>query len=135
MLPAVAPGPEALTQCPILVCDDSVGDATQLAGLLKNLGYAAVTPTTNSRRVMPMQSSGHFDLILLNIKMPHLGGLELIALIRQKYSAATLPILVITGANDYLDKPIDGMEMALRARNLLTINAIFKVSQARAKKI
>ena len=83
------------------------------------------------------------DLVLLDISMPYLDGLEIIRLVRQKFSAAELPILVITGAgsteihntalqtgaNDYLTKPIDPTEMSLRARNLLTIRTIYRENQ------
>ena len=143
-MPAAATAnPPVLTRCPILVCDDSTVDVRHLTGLLEKLGYTAVTPMTDSRRVMPTLTASHFGLILLDIRMPHLGGLELIELIRKDFSAAALPILVITGAdskdirnaaleagaNDYLDKPIDATEMALRARNLLTISTIYRTNQ------
>jgi response regulator RpfG family c-di-GMP phosphodiesterase len=129
-------------RCRILVCDDSVLDATYQADLLKSLGYENVTVLTDPRLAMPLLSQGEHDLVLLDIKMPHVDGLEITHLIRQQFSAAALPILVITGvestqtrnaalragANDYLAKPIDPVEMALRARNLLSIRTIHKAN-------
>lgn len=70
--------------------------------------------------------------------MPFVDGLEVIQAVRLRHSAADLPVLVITGANstgtrnaalaaganDYLTKPVDPVEMSLRARNLLTIRTI-----------
>ncbi len=130
--------------CRILVCDDSVADVRYLASLLESFGYRGIATLTDPRQVMPRLDSGSFDLILLDIKMPHIDGLEVIGLIRQKLSPAELPILVITGAdstdirnaallagaNDYLSKPIDPVEMSLRARNLLSIRTIHKANLA-----
>ena len=130
--------------CRILVCDDSEVEAKFLAKLLSVLGYENVVKLTDSREVAPSLQAEQFDLILLDIKMPYVSGLEIINLVRQQHSQADLPILVITGAgstvtrnaallagaNDYLNKPIDPMEMSLRVRNLLTIRSIHKANLA-----
>lgn len=132
------------SKCRILVCDDSTVDTTYLAHLLERLGYADVISLSDSRQVMPMVKFTAFDLLLLDIRMPYLNGLDIIHLIREQFSAPELPILVITGvdsietrnaallagANDYLNKPIDPVEMSLRASNLLTIRTIHKANIA-----
>ena len=126
--------------CRILVCDDSIADVRYLVSLLESFGYRGVATVTDPRQVMPLLGAASFDLILLDMKMPHLDGLDIIALVRQKFSGAELPILVITGAesnetrnaalqagaNDYLAKPIDPIEMSLRAKNLLSIRIIHR---------
>ena len=130
--------------CRILVCDDSPVEAKFLTKLLGVLGYVNVVTLIDSREVAPRLEAERFDLILLDIKMPYVSGLEIINLVRQSYSQADLPILVITGAgstvtrnaallagaNDYLNKPIDPMEVSLRTRNLLTIRTIHKANMA-----
>ena len=135
--------------CRILVCDDSQVEAKFLAKLLSVLGYENVVKVTDSRAVVPLLQAEPFDLILLDIKMPHVSGLEIINVVRQLHSQADLPILVITGAgstvtrnsallagaNDYLNKPIDPMEMSLRVRNLLTIRTIHKANLAMQGKL
>jgi response regulator RpfG family c-di-GMP phosphodiesterase len=130
--------------CRILVCDDSIADVRYLVSLLESFGYRGIATVNDPRQVMPLLESGSFDLILLDMKMPHLDGLDVIQLVRQKFSGAELPILVITGAestdtrnaalqagaNDYLAKPIDPIEMSLRAKNLLSIRIIHKANLA-----
>jgi response regulator RpfG family c-di-GMP phosphodiesterase len=130
--------------CRILVCDDSIADVRYLVSLLESFGYRGIATVTDPRQVMPLLGQDSFDLILLDMKMPHLDGLEIIKLVRQKYSGAELPILVITGAeststrnaalqagaNDYLAKPIDPIEMSLRAKNLLLIRLSHKANLA-----
>ncbi len=130
--------------CRILVCDDSGAEAKYLVKLLGALGYLNVDKLTDPRQVMALLASKQFDLILLDIKMPHVSGLEVIGQVRQKFSQADLPILVVTGtesvetrntalragANDYLQKPIDPIELSLRTRNLLTIRTIHKSNLA-----
>jgi CheY-like chemotaxis protein len=76
------------------------------------------------------------DLVLLNLMMPHIDGLELLATIRADEALHDLPVVIVTGstdgrtkqramaqgANDFLSKPIDPSELSLRVRNILTAN-------------
>jgi response regulator RpfG family c-di-GMP phosphodiesterase len=129
--------------CRILVCDDALADASYLEGLLADVGYHGVSKTTDPRDAMQQLESAEFDLLLLDLNMPHLDGTAMIRTLRQTFSPAALPILVITGtdpgqtrnaallegANDYLNKPIDPIEMALRVRNLLSVRSSHVLSQ------
>ncbi len=63
----------------------------------------------------------HIDIVLLDIEMPEMDGLEVLKLLRQNYTPAQLPVIMVTarasgddiaaamaaGANDYQTKPID----------------------------
>jgi C4-dicarboxylate-specific signal transduction histidine kinase len=126
-------------QCRILIFDSSALNATALSGLLGKLGYVDVSQIIEPRFVMPLlREPARYDTVLVDISVPDLEGLKLIYLIRREFSAAELPILAIAdadspeacnaallaGANDYLVKPVDAINMALRVRNLLTINGI-----------
>mgnify|MGYP000848514073 FL=1 len=85
--------------CRILVCDDALADASYLAGLLADVGYHGVSKTTDPRDAMQQLESAEFDLLLLDLNMPHLDGTAMIRTLRQTFSPAALPILVITGTD------------------------------------
>jgi C4-dicarboxylate-specific signal transduction histidine kinase len=130
--------------CRILVCEGSSLDAIRLVGMLEDMGYTEVTSVSEVRMVIPaLLGSSKYDSLLIDLRMPNLEGLKLIYIIRRRFSAAELPILalideadpdicnaaLLAGANDYLVKPIDAINVALRVRNLLTINDIYSANR------
>ncbi|MBB1074751.1 response regulator [Rhodoferax sp. 4810] len=128
----------------ILACDNSRLDTAFLLSMLEADGYTNVVGVNDSQQVLPMLHSEPFDLLVLDADMPGIDGVALTGLIRREFSEARLPVLVITastdketrnralasGANDYLSKPVDSVETALRVRNLLNIRNIYKRQQA-----
>ncbi|GLX77104.1 two-component system response regulator [Thalassotalea insulae] len=119
----------------ILICDDSITNTLILKELIENELDANVICVTDPRNVQPELAEHTIDLVLLDIEMPYLNGFEVMDIIRQSTEVDELPILIITGnegidvrnkalasgANDFLNKPIDQIEVILRARNLLKI--------------
>jgi len=77
------------------------------------------------------------DVVLLDLVMPHVGGLEVLAEMRRHPLLAFTPVVILTsstdpetklkalelGATDFLAKPVDPSELALRLRNTLTVKA------------
>jgi response regulator RpfG family c-di-GMP phosphodiesterase len=124
----------------ILLCDDSAVDVTYISRQLERHGYTRVKAVSDPRQVIPLLDSGIFDLLLLDIEMPFINGVELTGQIRERFAKTQLPILIITGsaagkvrnralaagANDYLVKPFDECEMSLRVGNLLAIQGAYK---------
>ncbi|WP_180127797.1 HD domain-containing phosphohydrolase [Rhodoferax sp. BLA1] len=127
----------------ILACDNADLDTAFLLSMLEADGYSNVTGINDAREVLALLQRERFDLLVLDMDMPFIDGVELTRLIREQFSEASLPILVITasadkearnlalfhGANDYLSKPVDSVETSLRVRNLLTIRDIYKGQQ------
>jgi DNA-binding response OmpR family regulator len=128
----------------LLVFNDSEVDAAGVAGLLKRIGYTAITVVTDPRKLMStLSGAGSYAALLIDLRMPDLDGLKGIYLIRQEFSAAELPILAVSdadapelcnaallaGANDHIGRPIDPVDVGLRIRNLLTIRSIYKSGQ------
>ena len=118
----------------VLIVDDEEPNVRVLQHTLRQTGYAAVRATTDPREVLGLFREFQPDLILLDLRMPHLDGF---AVMRQLAPlvppGAHLPILVLTaditpeakrqalssGATDFVTKPIDVAEVGLRIRNLL----------------
>ena len=104
----------------LLVVDDSEMNRDMLSRRLIRRGYQ-VSAAADGRQALDMVTTQAFDLILLDIMMPGLSGLDVLQTLRQAYTAAELPIIMATakdqsedivtalrlGANDYVTKPID----------------------------
>ena len=111
----------------LLVVDDDEAICRVMSVMLANLGYDVVAET-DGRKVLPLLREGEFDVVLVDIVMPELDGLELIEKIREHFNV--LPILVVTaygsaeltvdamrrGATDFVTKPVDAALLDLRIR-------------------
>lgn len=118
----------------ILIIDDEEMNIQLLERIFEPAGAAAVISTTDPRRALDLYREHRPDLVLLDLKMPHLEGHEVLAQLREDTPAdAYVPILVLTsdgsgearrralsgGANDFLTKPFSPVEVRLRTQNLL----------------
>ncbi|MDQ5815951.1 MAG: response regulator [Actinomycetota bacterium] len=125
---------EALRAARIVVVDDSDSIVQLLTEVLALDGYLNVIGVTDPRLAIPTIEESDPDLLILDLHMQQLGGLEIMAeLSRHASPHAPLPILVLTadtspemrqrallgGAKEFLTKPFDSAEALLRVRNLL----------------
>ena len=108
----------------ILVVDDEEAMRESLAAWLHKEGYP-VAMAAGGREALAQLSQNEYDLVLLDIKMPHLDGHEVLRLIREDYPH--IIVVMITaygsiesavtamkqGANDYLLKPFDPEHLML----------------------
>src|SRR5262245_34361597 len=86
-------------QCNILIVDDLPEKLVVLSTVLEELGQNIVTARSGEealRRVLEQD----FAVILLDVNMPSMDGLETAALIRQRKKSAHTPIIFITAFND-----------------------------------
>ncbi|MEI6276849.1 MAG: response regulator, partial [Prolixibacteraceae bacterium] len=124
----------SLKKANILIVDDQDANIDVLEGFLEMQGFENIKTTTDPRLVVSLFESYQPDIILLDLSMPYLNGFEVMELLRKLLKGNTiLPILVLTadvtnetkiralsgGANDFLTKPFDLLEVGLRIRNLL----------------
>lgn len=116
----------------ILAVDDDPVFLMLLQHVLASLGYRdLVCVNTGSEALALLRDPRHrFDCLLLDVEMPGMSGIELCGRIRALASRQDLPIVMITalktidsveaafraGANDYVHKPIDELEMQTRLR-------------------
>ncbi len=118
----------------ILLVDDEVRSLCLLESVLDRLRFKHVRKLTDSSRILEEFEAFQPDLIITDIEMPELDGIQLVEQIRNFLPRdACLPILVLTGCNesqikrrallagasDILFKPFDSSEMQMRVRNLL----------------
>jgi YesN/AraC family two-component response regulator len=106
-----------------LVVDDSSTMRTLIIMTLKKMGCTSIADAANGRFALEKLEANVPDIVLTDIDMPEMNGLEFIEEARKKY--ATLPIIILSthgddatrdkglllGANDYLTKPLSGMKL------------------------
>ena len=104
----------------ILVVDDEPNNRDMLARRLKRRGYA-VDEASDGVAALRKIEGQRFDVVLLDVMMPGMSGLEVLDALRSERSASELPVILATaltdradvveglrrGANDYVTKPID----------------------------
>ncbi len=129
-----------LRQAKILVVDDEPVNVALLERLLRNDGYRHITTTTDAREVLPLYREQRHDIVLLDIRMPHKDGFQVMAELRELDGEDYVPLLVLTaqidaetriraleeGARDFLDKPFDRWEVLTRIRNMLEVRLLHK---------
>jgi two-component system phosphate regulon response regulator PhoB len=123
-----APSPPAQ----ILVVDDEP-DATELLAFnLQQAGYQVTTAVDGAEALHQAQALVP-DLIVLDLMLPKLNGLEVCRTLKRDARTAAVPILMLTaksaeidrvvglelGADDYVTKPFSPRELVLRVKNLL----------------
>src|SRR5277367_2119095 len=90
----------AIKHSRILVVDDVPANVKLISMLLTQDGYINVETVVDPRQVRAMVASRRYDLIMLDIRMPHLDGHQLIELLREDYGKDYLPVLVLTAQTD-----------------------------------
>jgi len=114
----------------ILVVDDDARLRTLLQRYLKQNGFR-VTTAGDAAQAQARMIGLEFDLLVLDVMMPGISGVEFAKILRQKTSR--IPILMLTaraesddriagletGVDDYLTKPYEPRELVLRIRSIL----------------
>ncbi len=128
--------PDTGTAAPnILIIDDEPINIRVITKYLHELGYTRCTGLSDSRQAIYSITNDVPDLVILDVMMPHVTGIEILAKLRANPDTAHLPVLVLTaavdretrlavlesGATDFLSKPIDPSELSPRVRNALTV--------------
>ncbi|MDI4648048.1 ATP-binding protein [Cohnella hashimotonis] len=126
--PEAANAPDRLN---ILAIDDDPVNLNILSSILTADCYNVVA-ASSGLEALDLLDTREWDLIMTDIMMPHMSGYELSRIVRERFSASELPILHLTarsrpedidagfqsGANDYVTKPVDAIELKSRVRAL-----------------
>ena len=114
---------------PILIVDDDVELVTLLVDYLQLEGFAPVA-AHNGTEALELLSRQEFEIVVLDVMMPGMSGVEVLKRIREK---SQLPVLMLTakgdpvdriiglelGADDYVPKPCPPRELAARLNAIL----------------
>lgn len=125
--------PESGTK--IAIIDDEPTNVKVVSRLLQMDGYSKFVTTCDAREAMDLIWREAPDIVLLDLMMPHVSGLEILRTLRRHEATKMTPVVILTastdremridalrrGANDFLNKPIDPSELAPRVGNLLAL--------------
>jgi adenylate cyclase len=120
----------------LLLVDDESSNRELLGRQLARAGYN-VSQAESGRAALTMIEGCEFDLVLLDVMMPDLNGVQTLEFIRRTRSVSELPVIMATaltgtndmvaalaaGANDYVTKPFDMALVSARIQAQLTLRA------------
>ncbi|MBZ0296112.1 MAG: response regulator [Anaerolineae bacterium] len=116
----------------ILVVDDEIGALT-LIGIMLERGGFNVLKAKDANTALAVLDQSTPDLIILDVMMPGMNGIELCRVIRERNDTHQVPVLILSargdaesimrgieaGANDYLPKPILHHDLVAKVRLML----------------
>jgi len=118
----------------LLVVDDNAENRDMLSRRLQSHGFTIAT-AENGPEALRILEEKPFDLVLLDVVMPGMSGLEVLGDLRSRHAASDLPVIMATarddsndvvtalrlGANDYVTKPLDFPVVLARVATQLTL--------------
>ena len=128
-----------LNSIKLLLVDDEAHCTKLMEALLKQAGYSRITATNDARQAAQLFQEVKPDLVALDMRMPHMDGFEVMRQLKPMIPDGDyVPMLIITGeldaptkhkalaegANDFINKPVDGTEVVLRIKNHLEIRRL-----------
>jgi DNA-binding response OmpR family regulator len=122
----------------IMIVDDEVGARTLIGIMLDKGGFEVSKAKDANEALALLDSEGNPDMIILDVMMPGMDGIELCRTIRKRQPSAQLPVLILSargdaeavmrgmdaGATDYLPKPILHHDLVAKVRVMLNMNAV-----------
>ncbi|MBY7141856.1 response regulator [Virgibacillus sp. NKC19-3] len=119
----------------VLIVDDDPAGLLALTSILPDDAYHTVLVSCATEALEELNKQ-EWDMVISDIMMPEISGYELTRLIRERYSLTELPVLLLTGgntdiqaaflagANDYITKPVEAIELKARMDSLLTMKRV-----------
>lgn len=123
----------------IAVVDDEPINVQVVCEHLRMAGYQQFFTTSDSTKALDLIRAERPDILLLDIMMPQVSGLDILNELRESEELFDLPVIILTAATDrkmklkalesgaaeFLTKPVDSVELTLRLKNVLRMKAHF----------
>lgn len=120
----------------VLIVDDETDTLKASTTVLKMNGLTNIVTESDSRRVLDIMKGGGIDLVILDLFMPHLSGMDLLPRLKELHPQ--VPVIVVTaafeleraveciklGAFDYLVKPVEHQRLMITLRKALECTAL-----------
>lgn len=126
-----------LQNAKVMMVDDEPITSEMLQSFLKDAGYRNFLLTSDPSEALELLVNQRPDVLLLDLMMPKVNGFDILRAMRADAKLRHIPVIVLTsssdaenklqalelGATDFLAKPVDSSELALRLRNTLAAKA------------
>ncbi|MEM9194373.1 MAG: response regulator [Myxococcota bacterium] len=117
----------------ILIVEDSSAMRAFVRATLEQDGSATVEEASSGFEALRILPREKFDLVIVDINMPDINGLELVSFMRRSEAHASTPLIIISteasekdrrrgldlGANEYLSKPFEPQQLRESVRRLV----------------
>lgn len=131
-----------ITSSKVLIIDDQEPNLVLLTGILENEKYSDIVTLQDSRKAIEEIEKLNPDIVLLDLMMPYVTGYDILQHLKENGKLnGTMPVIVLTadittaarrkalqlGASDFITKPFDIVEVALRINNHLRLGRLLKI--------